>query len=119
MPSVKNLIRQHEGTNLLSSKLFKSELSQFMYHIHSNMTIYNIYGPWLSDNNARLDMAICLKAYQWVPQAWISRPRLMWPSPDPISKMISCDVLFVPIGNKGSRIEDLQWRMSFSVPEKV
>ncbi|XP_052077175.1 uncharacterized protein LOC127715175 [Mytilus californianus] len=33
--------------------------------------------------------------------------------------MISCGVLYVPIGCQGSRNENLQWRISFSVAEKI
>ncbi|VDI31978.1 Hypothetical predicted protein [Mytilus galloprovincialis] len=68
-----------------------------------------------------MDMAMCLKCDQWVSHAqpWISRPRLIWPSPELISKITLFGTLFVPIGNKGSLNENLQWRISFSVAEKV
>jgi len=43
----------------------------------------------------------------------------MWPSADIVSKIESYGVLFVPIGCKNSPNESLEWRISFSVAEKL
>ncbi|VDI67098.1 Hypothetical predicted protein [Mytilus galloprovincialis] len=79
-----------------------------------------IHGPCISDTQDRLDIAYCLKCDQWVSQAqpWVCRPRNAWPTSEIVSKIISCGVLIVPVGCKGSRNENLEWRISFSIPEK-
>ncbi|XP_052079362.1 uncharacterized protein LOC127717660 [Mytilus californianus] len=78
------------------------------------------HGPCLTSFDDQLDKVVCLKCDQWLfqTQPWIRRPRTAWPSPEIISKIISCGVLFVPIGCKGSANENLEWRISFSVAEK-
>ncbi|XP_063447770.1 uncharacterized protein LOC134727322 [Mytilus trossulus] len=117
---LKQQLQQHRGKHLLSSELYKSHMIEQMQAFYSGFKL-NIHGPCLSDINDKMDFAICLKCDQWVSQAqpWISRPRLIWPSPELISKITLCGTLFVPIGNKGSVNENLQWRISFSVAEKI
>ncbi|XP_076088926.1 uncharacterized protein LOC143059329 [Mytilus galloprovincialis] len=98
-----------------SSELFRQDhLPLFPYEM-------KIHGPCLSDINDLFDVAFCLKCDQWIFQArsWISRPRSPWPSPKTMSKIISCGVLFVPIGCKGSINENLEWRISFSLAERL
>ncbi|XP_052085369.1 uncharacterized protein LOC127722996 [Mytilus californianus] len=118
--SIKQNLQQHRGENLLSNELFKSQIENIIQPVFPEMpTIF--HGPCLSDIYGYIDLAFCLKADQWVSQAqpWISRSRSLWPKSEIISKIKSCGVLFVPIGNKGSINENLQWRISFSVAEKV
>ncbi|VDI11583.1 Hypothetical predicted protein [Mytilus galloprovincialis] len=116
---IKQVMEQHRGHNLLSSELYKSQLCKQISLICPNLI--KIHGPCLSDKGDYMDFASCLKCDKWVFQAqpWISRSRLTWPSPELISKITSCGVLFVPIGNKGSINENLQWRISFSIAEKI
>ncbi|XP_063447769.1 uncharacterized protein LOC134727321 [Mytilus trossulus] len=121
LPNIfKQQLQQHRGKHLLSSELYKSQLLEQICFFGLGVKL-NMHGPCLSDINDNLDFAICLKCDKWVFQAqpWISRPRLIWPSPELISKITSCGTLFVPIGNKGSIHENLQWRISFSVAEKI
>ena len=114
------LLQQHRGEKLFSSELCKSHalniLTGFM-----DPRLNTIHGPCISDCDGQLDVAHCIKCDQWVSQSqpWIYRPRSIWPSPELISKITSCGVLFVPIGYKGSINENLQWRISFSVAEKI
>jgi hypothetical protein len=48
-----------------------------------------------------------------------TRPNTSWPSSELKSKIIDHGILFVPIGCKGSKNEDIEWRLSFSVGEKL
>ncbi|XP_063405850.1 uncharacterized protein LOC134689814 [Mytilus trossulus] len=116
---VQQMIQQHRGENFISSELYKSQLLK--ENIDFLSMLNNIHGPCLTDCSGKGDLAFCLKCDQWVTQAksWISRPRSTWPPPGLISKITSYGVLFVPIGNKGSITEHLQWRISFSVAEKI
>ncbi|VDI34352.1 Hypothetical predicted protein [Mytilus galloprovincialis] len=80
-----------------------------------------IHGPCLSDTNDTLDIALCFRSTSWIPQAqhWVTRSNNSWPSYDVKKSIIQHGVLFVPIGVKGSPKEDLDWRISFSVAEKI
>ena len=44
---------------------------------------------------------------------------MFWSSDDLIHNIVDYGVMFVPIGCKGSINEDLEWRISFSIPEKL
>jgi hypothetical protein len=75
----------------------------------------------VSDKAGFIDIAISLHSKQWISPAceWISRPNSSWPSDDLKSTIIDHGTLFVPIGCKGSKNEDIEWRFSFSVGEKL
>ncbi|VDI17625.1 Hypothetical predicted protein [Mytilus galloprovincialis] len=100
-----------------SSELYRLNRMEVMPSVDG---FTKIHGPCISTLTENMDVAWCLKCDKWISQAkhWIIRPRTTWPPLDLISKIISCGVLFVPIGYKGSSNENLQWRMSFSVAEK-
>ncbi|XP_063408830.1 uncharacterized protein LOC134692309 [Mytilus trossulus] len=111
-----SLVHDCFGNTLLSSEYFiKSDLNRFDVKLD-----LKIHGPCISDCNGSLDTATALQSYQWISpaQAWVTRSRTTWPSPNIISKITSCGVLFVPIGSKGSINESVEWRISFSVAEK-
>ena len=80
-----------------------------------------VHGPCLSDKDCNLDIALALKSRQWISIAnqWITRSNCPWPSSDVKSLIIEHGVLFVPIGSKGSKNEHIEWRISFSVSEKL
>ncbi|VDI40880.1 Hypothetical predicted protein [Mytilus galloprovincialis] len=80
-----------------------------------------IHGPCISDKEGVLDVAYTLHCRTWISSAvnWITRSSSSWPSHDVIQSIINHGVLFVPIGVKGSPKEDIEWRVSFSVAEKL
>ncbi|VDI23865.1 Hypothetical predicted protein [Mytilus galloprovincialis] len=100
-----------------SSELYRINCMENMPNIDG---MPKIHGPCISTTTENMDLAWCLKCDKWISQAkqWIIRSRTTWPPLDLISKIISCGVLLVPIGYKGSSNEILQWRISFSVGEK-
>ncbi|VDI47792.1 Hypothetical predicted protein [Mytilus galloprovincialis] len=102
------------GKQYLSSSLCKQQLSGY-----SGINI--IHGPCLTDKKGVLDVAFCLHCKTWISQAsqWISRSNNSWPNHDVKQSIINHGVLFVPIGVKGSLKEDIEWRISFSVGEKM
>ncbi|VDI23867.1 Hypothetical predicted protein [Mytilus galloprovincialis] len=114
--------------NIFKCRKFSSELYR-LYHMGNCLRIFGdvftslfkIHGPCISNIPETHDFAWCLKCDKWILQAqsWVHRPRTIWPSPDLISKIISCGVLYVPIDYKGSSNENIQWRISFSVAEKI
>ncbi|XP_076079578.1 uncharacterized protein LOC143049752 [Mytilus galloprovincialis] len=110
---------QRNGKMLLSSELFK--IHHLRHLVLTKPMLNNIHGPCISDDLEQNDIAYCIKCDKWISQAqpWISRPRTEWPPPDLISQIISLGVLFVPIGCKGSINENFEWRISFSVAEKM
>ena len=80
-----------------------------------------VHGPCVSDKDGYTDMALALQSRQWISIAnqWITRSNCSWPSSDVKSQIIDHGVLFVPIGSKGSKNEHIEWRISFSVGEKL
>lgn len=102
--------------SFLSSKQFKEYLLAFNREIATK-----IHGPCMSTMDDKLDVAMCLPAKNWISLArpWILRKRLSWPSNELIDAVVQTGVLFVPIGCKGSPNEDLEWRISFSLSEKL
>lgn len=107
---------------------FSSELYKLYQYTKNNSSVFPmtgistiVHGPCISPESESHDLAFCLKCDRWVSEAqqWVGRSRTSWPSSDIISKIISCGVLFVPIGSKGSIQENIEWRISFSIAEKV
>ena len=107
--------RQISSALYLSNGLIKAD---YMKKVGQSKVIH---GPCLSDKAGFIDLAISLHSKQWISPAckWISRPNRSWPSDDLKSTIIDHGTLFVPIGCKGSKNEDIEWRFSFSVGEKL
>jgi tetratricopeptide (TPR) repeat protein len=80
-----------------------------------------VHGPCLSDKDGYMDVALTLHSRQWISIAnlWVTRSNQSWPSSEVKSQIINHGVLFVPIGSKGSKNEHIEWRLSFSVGEKL
>ncbi|XP_052082762.1 uncharacterized protein LOC127720287 [Mytilus californianus] len=107
------------GKYVISSELYKKVLFPYT-HIGHVKKPGIIHGPCITDEDGSFDITLALQCNQWISpvQTWVTRSRTTWPSPDLISKITSCGVLFVPVGFKGSIHENIQWRISFSVAEK-
>jgi tetratricopeptide (TPR) repeat protein len=99
----------------LSNQLCKSR------YIGISKGIEEVHGPCLTDKDGLLDIAFTLHSRQWISIAnqWVTRSNCSWPSSDVESQIIDHGVLFVPIGSKGSKNEHIEWRISFSVGEKL
>jgi tetratricopeptide (TPR) repeat protein len=80
-----------------------------------------VHGPCMSNKYGYMDIALTLQSRQWISIAnqWKTRSNCSWPSSDVKSHIIEHGVLFVPIGSKGSKNEHIEWRISFSVGEKI
>ncbi|XP_076070634.1 uncharacterized protein LOC143042255 [Mytilus galloprovincialis] len=98
----------------LSSSLWKEDI------LTKNMD-YTIHGLCVSDKDGLYDFAECLHCKSWISSAvqWITRSTNSWPSNNVKQSIIKHGVLFVPIRTKGSTKEDLEWRISFSISEKM
>ncbi|VDI02882.1 Hypothetical predicted protein, partial [Mytilus galloprovincialis] len=86
-----------------------------------NPFAFIIHGPCISDKNGIYDIAYCLHCKSWITQAqqWLSRSNNAWPDYDVKQSIIEHGVLFVPKGGQESPKEELQWRTSFSIGEKL
>ncbi|XP_071150247.1 uncharacterized protein [Mytilus edulis] len=96
----------------MSSSLFKQRFLLGQFTIH---------GPCISDKDGKFDSAICFHCPIWISSAaqWLSRSTNSWPGNNVKQSIIKHGVIFVPIGVKGSPKEDLEWRISFSVGERL
>ncbi|XP_071151249.1 uncharacterized protein [Mytilus edulis] len=118
---IEQMLEQDCLVNKLSNVQYKLDKSYKFYSYHPRPKhLTTFHGPCLTDESGKYDLAFCFKCDKWISpaQSWVSRPRTTWPSPELITKITSCGVLFVPIGCKGSSRENLEWRISFSVAEK-
>ncbi|XP_052076793.1 cyclic GMP-AMP synthase-like [Mytilus californianus] len=79
-----------------------------------------VHGPCVSDKEGIFDFAFCVRSKAWITQAnqWITRSNNGWPDYNVKQSIVKHGVLFVPVGVKGSKNEELEWRISFSVGEK-
>lgn len=110
-PHISRDCKQIGGEHFLSNISVKQQyLNKFFPIIH---------GPCISDGH--LDIAHCLHSKSWIKQAtqWITRSNKSWPGYEVKQSIIKHGVLFVPKGVKGSIKENLEWRISFSVGEKL
>ena len=112
-PSVFKLCEMNAGYLYFSSMRLKERI------LHMRTPL--IHGPCMSDTNGEYDIAYCLHSKLWITQAkkWMTRSQNAWPGYDVKQSILRHGVLFVPIGVKGSIKEDLEWRISFSVGEKL
>ncbi|XP_071133708.1 cyclic GMP-AMP synthase-like receptor isoform X2 [Mytilus edulis] len=112
------MLQQKDGESLLSNELLKMHR---LNNLASSHTFRNLHGPCISDDLEQYDIAYCIKCEKWISQAqpWVNRSRTLWPSSNLVSQITSLGVLFVPIGCKGSVNEHVEWRISFSVAEKM
>ena len=100
--------RDYYLSNVLFKTIFLSEDAQL------------VHGPCISDVNGHVDIAICLHGKSWIQPAsrWNTRSNYSWPKKNIKQMIINHGLLFVPIGDKRSPHEDLEWRISFSTGER-
>ncbi|CAC5388222.1 unnamed protein product [Mytilus coruscus] len=93
--SLLNMLDKNHLGYAFSSELYK------LFHLSNAYRSSKIHGPCISDEFDQHDLAYCLKCDTWIRQAkpWISRPRTAWPSPELISKIISCETLTTILKN--------------------
>ncbi|XP_076086500.1 uncharacterized protein LOC143057146 [Mytilus galloprovincialis] len=107
---------EHNGKTYFSGALCKQ--NAFSVGFKNGETIH---GPCISDPNGVLDLAFSVHCKTWISSAvqWLTRSSSSWPSHNVKHSIMNHGVCFVPIGVKGSPKEDLEWRVSFSVAEKL
>ncbi|XP_071147323.1 uncharacterized protein [Mytilus edulis] len=107
---------EHNGKSYFSSALWKGKM--LLVGEDKGETIH---GPCITDKKGLFDCASSLHCKTWISSAvnWIKRSSSSWPSHNVTQSIIQHGVLFVPIGVKGSPKEDIEWRVSFSVAEKL
>ncbi|XP_071147126.1 cyclic GMP-AMP synthase-like receptor 2 [Mytilus edulis] len=105
---------EHNGKHYFSSALYKRSM---LIGDKSNQ----IHGPCITDKTGVVDLAHTLHCRTWISSAvnWITRSSSSWPSHNVTQSILKHGVLFVPIGVHGSPKENLEWRVSFSVAEKL
>ncbi|XP_063418437.1 uncharacterized protein LOC134701237 [Mytilus trossulus] len=79
------------------------------------------HGPCISDQDQTTDIAFCIRSKYFPHNAipWASRHRLQWPTNFVIDMIMKNGCLLVPIGPKILSDNELLWRISFSVAEKI
>lgn len=82
----------------------------------ASSTFTNIY----LDVQLNTDLVFALPYPDWpeIANDWRNRqPVSGWPSPQVKQEILASGCLVVPKGQKGSRVEDYEWRISFSLAE--
>ncbi|XP_060554565.1 uncharacterized protein LOC132715571 [Ruditapes philippinarum] len=140
--SLEYAIDKRKSEKYLSSKLFVTK-EKYAFHYKKGSLFHKItyyksqHGPaipthfnlhWIlkkihssmNINDLKMDF---VRAFPCQPDdeildAWKSRDRKCgWPRQETIAHVMSLQVYVVPVGQKGSRNEDLQWRISFTLAE--
>ncbi|XP_063416456.1 uncharacterized protein LOC134698095 [Mytilus trossulus] len=93
-------------------------------HYQSNekciMITSGSFGEGLEMRGSDIDIMLVRNDMEITPaKPWIIRSNKSWPKYDLKQAIVTHGVLFVPIGVPGSSQEDLEWRISFSVGEKL
>ncbi|XP_071127433.1 uncharacterized protein [Mytilus edulis] len=109
---IRDFCEQRGREFYFSSTAFKQALSTYSLPI--------IHGPCVSDKKGFHDFAVSVHAQSWTELAlkWLTRSNNGWPGKDVKQTIVQHGVLFVPVGLKGSKNQDIEWRISFSVSEK-
>ncbi|XP_076107434.1 uncharacterized protein LOC143075755 [Mytilus galloprovincialis] len=111
----------HSGTcagskSYVSVHHFLDYFSQLFQH-----TPIVLHGPCFSDRKNTVDYAFCLRS-KYLPHVaipWAFRHRRQWPPNLVITRIINYGCLFVPVGPRTMTDNDLLWRISFSMAEKI
>jgi hypothetical protein len=117
-PTILQLCRQIGNSYYFSNELLKTII---LTKLSKHGEYQRVHGPCLTDEYGTFDDAICLHSREWISPTnkWLKRSNSSWPSSELKSKIIDHGILFVPIGCKDSKNEDIEWRFSFSVGEKL
>ncbi|XP_052067190.1 uncharacterized protein LOC127706574 [Mytilus californianus] len=79
-----------------------------------------VHGPCITNKDYTRDYVFCFRCPTWIGQARKLRGKSrLWPCPSVVDNIERCGTLFVPIGSKTSVTEEFEWRISFSVAEKL
>ena len=73
-------------------------------------------------SKSRTDIVLSIRCPFWPTSAqeWIDRPRHFgWPGPRDLSHIISFGCHLVPVGHPNSTFKTTEWRISFSVAERI
>ena len=117
-PYIIKWCKQIGHSSYLSNELIKNKMISSSQQSGDST---HVHGPCVSDKYDVFDVAQCFHSRKWIlpVDKWVTRPNTSWPSSVLKSKIIDHGILFVPIGCKGSKNEDIEWRFSFSVAEKL
>ena len=124
MPCMVDSMRFIDGFYFLSSHLFTVNHIQNCGHKDVKKQGPSMehkkdpFGPYRSET----DIVISFHCPFWpkVASEWISRSRTnCWPEIDVINKIVSFGFHLVPIGHPRSSTHMMEWRLSFSVAEKL
>ncbi|XP_071173740.1 uncharacterized protein [Mytilus edulis] len=118
-----NICDEIDGRHYCSSKLFKQRLFKIfsLFNKIDGSQVSTIHGPCISNTKDIYDRCYCFHCKTWISTAeqWITRSNNSWPGYSVKQMILKHGVIFVPIGVKESSKEDLEWRISFSVGEKL
>ena len=115
--------------SLISGSYFLSSSLTMLYrlHLHNNCPNAKIQGPSIEhpeipDGMPDYDHVYSIHCPFWPNSAseWVRRTRLHeWPSTDAIKQIVDFGFHLVPIGYTSSPMRIMEWRLSFSIAEKI
>ena len=115
-------ILHYNGCLLISSCLY---INSIHHNLKVNSISSDIIGPsntFVTDNGDMHDQVYAFQCRSWpkVAAEWKHRNRkYSWPSPKLVSLIESFECHFVPVGEHNSIYGDLEWRVSFVMPECI
>ncbi|KAH3693191.1 hypothetical protein DPMN_192593 [Dreissena polymorpha] len=112
-----------DGDVLLSSGLFLDEIWTLPIRSSQNLdglVVHERAGPSIPQSVHgvfHMDFVIALPCHcPSILQRWATRPR-HWPSPAIVQKVVSLGTYLTPVGFKGSKYRNMEWRICFNTGE--
>ena len=117
------------GIRYLSSDLFvqnfvlrMSSISPALQKVRRQGPSVEIWTPFCDISDSGTDQVYCIHCPFWPNECleWVHRPRQFgWPTSQDISSITNFGFHLVPIGHPHSDTKQMEWRLSFSMPERT
>ncbi|XP_021366311.1 uncharacterized protein LOC110458748 [Mizuhopecten yessoensis] len=115
-------IVQKRGVYFISSEIFRRTFTDlFSEELQTNMEMHGPAATLQDEHSVDLDRVVSFQFYYWPSEAneWLSRPRLSgWPDKTLRDQIVQGGCHLVPVGDKTSADQFVQWRISFTTAER-
>ncbi|KAH3734097.1 hypothetical protein DPMN_040537 [Dreissena polymorpha] len=109
--------RDEQGNNMISSGLFLDKMSKFRGEGVGPLKRAGPSLPRWDDKGLKFDQVFAVNCLcPSILQRWAQRVRL-WPPAEVVQKVVSLGSVVTPVGFKGSKNNEFEWRICFNMGE--